>query len=388
MDCRPRVSLPRLASFTAASLLVACNSSTKPPSNSEVDGGVDAAPDARPDAPPFLTQVVVRVFTAGDVPLIAFRDGSGPWQALPSDGSEQYAIDVSGPYTFVIVCKHDTTTRTAILMAAPQDVEPYAFCFAGSEVDLPTVQVTGRMMQPGNLSLYDDDASDTAPWNFALEVPLGKHDLFAWDADRMLLQRDLVIMAAGPLPDVTLAGADPFTLVPVILANVAADETVGSSASLYTESGGFYATFGGPARLHRVPASVLAIGDYEYQSIYASSPSSSRGIDYEDADIPSDPVTVSLMPRIDTLVTWDPEGPSWTSLPEFSTMQYSRSAFGATRKSVEVTASKNYIGSARELEIDLAIPGYDDAWKLPPSGTSGYMALRDAFGRSTAAWEP
>lgn len=317
----------------------------------------DASVDAPPDAAP--TTVEIRTF---DTPLfIRYRDGAGAWKVPTEIEAGLYEIGVTGRYEVVSVCGSEAAGfETQVVRATPSDgTQQFAFCFyPDGGPPPPQYQVTGQMVQAGTVALGDGDTSETGPWTFDVMAPMGTNDLIAYDATRVMLRRDLDITAnttAMPI-DLTTQGV-PFRSVEHTLNGVETDEIVTADVYFSTFFGG--ATFsrtGTTATL--MPQTLVTQNDFQYVAVGAGTAGTYRYINYFDT-VPAT-TTFTLLPRLSN-VTFTAESATWTTLPEGDASLYVSDNSGNV---LRVDATQAWLGTATSLAADLALDGYDAAWKL------------------------
>ena len=332
-----------------------------------------------PDAPttPLTTRVEFETATSKPPLLVAVKDGDGPWTGLPVEADETYETFVTGSYAIAVVCGDATGYATEIHLASPRDESPRVLCFAGGGGTTTTVELTGEMAQPGTVAMLDQASGTTSPWSFALDVPTGTRDLFAWNDARILIRRDIEVTAPAQLAAVDLAQGAAFNLVPVIVSNARADETLRSELTLITEGGIADLVFG-DTTLRRVPPTLLTgMFDFQLTEISASTATTVRTVDYDG----SQSTTLELMAHVEGAVLED-AGVSWTSAPAGHETWYSVGT-SSPRRELRVTASARYLGGQTSLAFDLAIPGYDAAWGLGSGPRARLLTVvDDGFART------
>ena len=200
-------------------------------------------------------------------------------------------------------------------------------------------------------------SSTTANWQFSLDVVPGMHDLFAYNDARVVLRRDLAVTTASSQPTIDLAAGSALTSVPFTVTGAGTD-TVGSEYELLT--GNDYAFWTGTASsVKTVPASLVTTNDFAFLVITASGSSTFR---YADETYDSTAgTTFDLLPKLTGIQLTD-HSATWSSIPQGSASLHIYSNTAVT-SNANVNATESWLGTKTSLDLDLAIPGYDPAWK-------------------------
>src|SRR5262249_216043 len=141
----------------------------------------------------------------------------------------------------------------------------FAFCNVPTSTTPPTtVAVTGHMTQAGTVVMQDTATSPTAGWDFTLNVAPITHDLVAFDATDMQIQRGLDITGAMTLPTMGV-GANGAGMVPTALTinGRAAGDTVTAQLALETQHD-FFELDETATSVNAPPPSQLMANDYQF----------------------------------------------------------------------------------------------------------------------------
>ncbi len=349
----------------AASLLVACGD--------DGGGGGGGMPDA-----PMALRYPISFQVRGDMPhLLAFADDDGTWNPIVTNPQGAYMISATNRHAIAMVCGSDVVGyRTQVTQRTRFDDDPFFFCFNGSDTTTQFFAVTGQMMQPGEVQMLDRDEGTTSPWAFELMVSADTHDLIAFGESMVLLQRNISVTTAMTLPAVDLAqGGAAYATTPVLLEGVLCDETVETTASIFT--GNDFADYvRSGSTLYEVPSSLLGPTDFQFAEIRATTATTSRSASID--TMGSTPM-VTLMPRLSG-IEFSANGATWSELPDSTASVRLFSSNASEYLSIE--ASGGYLAGDTELGVTLDIPGYDDAWRLTGRLFYTFVAYDDEGGSS------
>ena len=329
---------------------------------------VAVGPDAEtgpPDAEvPGANEVTLLAF---DVEHVWYRNGRGAWQVPEQDASGDYVLRVSDDYQVVAACDNDTAFDASLKAGRFLDGSfAVVSCFLGSD-DPPPVraQVSGHMVQAGDVFMDGIATSATAGWDFVLDVEPGTHDLIAVGGTQALIRRNLSITGDTSLPtiDVEAEGA-AMVGVPYFLDGVDPDDTVTPEVTWFTGNG--YAWISGTAfELIGPPSSLVDANDGLDVFIWAETATTQRsvGTAYEPGQPSYD---FTLLPVISGL-TWALDGDvmeaSWSTLPDHSDLNVILLAGSSAQR---VSASRSWIElhGASSLGFDALPPDFDPAWRI------------------------
>jgi hypothetical protein len=337
-------------------LLVACgDGETEPP--------VDAAP---------ILRLPIQFEVRGETPhLLAIRDlHDGTWTVLPTNATKMYATEATLRHQIVMVCGKAGSFRTQVEMRVRSDDAPFLFCF-NNENPQPTFPITGQMLQAGQVSMSGSDESTTAPWTFDLMATAGPHDLVAFGDTMALIRPNLQITAATTIPTIDLAqGGVAYVTTTAFVTNREPDETTQTELVVLLENGLAEITRSGSALRELDPVLFGSTG-FQFGTIAALTPTTRREASIDGTGT----VMVKLLPRLSG-ITFADLGATWTALP-VETAEVGYSVFTATN-SVALNASGAYLAGDTALSIELDIPGFDAAWRVPATDRQHRFSVYDA----------
>lgn len=329
------------------------------------DGAV--TPDAEtgpPDAEvPGANEVTVLAF---DIEHIWYRNGRGAWQVPEQDAFGDYVLRVSDDYQIVAAC--DDETGFAVSQTSGRFLDgSFAFvaCFLLGPPPPPGSQISGHMVQAGDVFMDGRASSTTAEWDFVLDVEPGTHDLIAIDGTSALIRRGLSITGDTTLPtiDVEVEG-DGLVGVPYLLDGVEPGDTVTPQVTWFTDNG--YAWIEGtPFELVAPPPSLVDANDGLDVDISAETATTLRsvGTAFEPGQ---SSYQLELLPVI-TRLSWALDGDvleaSWSTLPDYLDMNVMLIAGSSVQ---HVSASRSWIElhGATSLGFDAMPPDYDPGWRV------------------------
>ena len=341
-------------------------------------GDDDPTPPA--DAPPVL-RLPVNFRVRGEVPrLLAIRDVPGEWTVLPTNATGMYTADAALRHQIAMVCGAPGAFSTTIEMRVRTDSDPFLFCFNGDN-PAPTFPITGQMLQPGQVSMSGMDDSTTAPWLFDLAADAGAHDLVAFGSSLVLVRPNLMITAATTIPTIDLAqGGEAYATTTSIISNRETDEVTQTELTVFVENDVASLTRSG-ATLYELPASQLGAG-IQFGTVAALTPTTRRDTSIAGTSV----VNVTLLPRLSG-ITFGEIGPSWTMLP-LETDSVSYLMFTPTND-LSLRASGQYLAGDTSLAIELDIPGFDAAWRVPAADRVHRFSIYDEdFSESSMSSAP
>ncbi|MGE0397935.1 MAG: hypothetical protein AB7T06_14645 [Kofleriaceae bacterium] len=336
------------------------------------------SPEPMIDAPPAL-RYPISFEVRGDVPLLlASRDDDGTWTAIAATDLNEYMFEATNRHAIAMVCGDVVTGfRTDVVLRTRFDADPFFFCSNTGGLPPQRFELTGEMMQPGEVHMEATDAGTTSPWTFELSVSGGTHDLIAYGDSAVLLQRNLSVTANATLPAIDLAQAGvAYETTAVLLGNALGDETVETVSTVFTQNDLSDYTRAGTT-VYSLPASLLAANDFQFAEIRATTPTTSRSASI---DIGGATPMITLMPRLEG-ITFTEHGASWTALPA-STARI-RTITGGAKNYASVEATGGYLAGDTEVAVMLDIPGFDDAWRVTDALGRLFVAYDDEFSDTT-----
>ncbi len=357
-------------------LVAACGGGNAKPDALIINPKDGPTPDSKQiDAPPQGPNLVT--YTLFDMPVFAaYRDGQGPWQTVTQDSMGAYSLYVTNDYQFVYVCvgtgmiagSFDAELYEA---TATDFTQNFAFCNVPTSTPPPTtVAVTGHMTQAGTVMMQDMATSQTPSWDFTLNVDPITHDLVAFDATDMQIQRGLNITGAMTLPAIDVA-ANGAAMVPTALTinGRVAGDMVTSQLALETQNDFFQFTETATS-VNAPPPSQLMPNDFQFLFVYDQTASTNR---YADGQFDGSAVTYTLMPQL-TGINYDTTGgtltATWGTLPTYDQISlFAFSGTGVSTQAVHATQAWLTAAHASDLAFDVTPTGYDASWKIDLTGT-------------------
>lgn len=345
---------------------------------------IDSPPTDSPAPGPSL--VTVLVFD-GKTSFVTYRDGAGPWLVPTLDAMGFYELHVTNDFQLVIVCADSTGFDSSLFDATAAEVGGfYVHCLKNLPAPPATVAASGQMTQPGTLYMHDTATSATGPWNFSLNVPIGVHDLVAYDSSDMLIRRNQTISGATSISTVDLSqGGSAMTPVTLTINNRQSGDTLKADLDLAL-SNGFATLTGSSATILTPPSSLLLPSDLEFLFLSIRTPTTFR---YADAQFSTSQTTFDLMPVL-AGISYSQSGGvlagAWGTLPSNREIEMSlyTSSSSSTSSFQRVSATQGWLAakSASQIGFDVSPPGYDSSWSINLAGP--YVREFSAFGGSGA----
>lgn len=320
------------------------------------------------DDPTSITISTVRAPEA-----IAYRDGiDGSWQALTPTTTGSYKLDVTGPYMVSVVCSagNGSMISTRQIARTPED---------GTELDLEcaglpqvTSGVTGKMVQPGAVSVGDVYASSATPdWDIDLALPAGTFDLLGITSDRIMIKRDLAVSGTLDLGTLDVA-QQGVALVPVALSasNAAAGETVEAEVLVSTPRSDFgWVHVGSPSTAKVAPTSFLTGDLRQSVALTASQGDNTRLLRRE---LRTGEPTAFALPDALGPVQFASAGGKLVATPStlpdhdkiILSVTGSQADNNVREQAIELSQSFMAATGATSITVDTALPGYQPAWRL------------------------
>lgn len=311
----------------------------------------------------------VSTFVWGTPTLIAYRDGTGNWQTPKRDAGGNYQLAVTDDYQLVVVCSDLTGFTTKLRQRTASDgSDDFVWCMNHGD-PFSTVEVTGSMVQPGFVSLYDYASSATGPWQFTLQVTPGPHDLGATADGRLLVQRGIDISSGVTLDalDVDAQGT-PLVLTDLSFTGLEQGDQVTSEADIYAANDIITAPATGGAAALLPPQAVLQSG--EQLDLYVTAWSANH-VRTADRWFTGSETSFVLPPVMDGVKfsASDTVHATWSALPAHDELAVQLEAIGTGYQNIqEVTASQSWLdlhgASEVAFELDKAPPRFQEAWTL------------------------
>lgn len=308
--------------------------------------------------------------------LVAFRDGlDGDWQTATMKTPTSFEAVVHGPYVISIACEDLATGNFSTRQVArtPEDARDVLLQCAAPAPSPHAV--TGHMVQAGRVQLGGaSDTSDTADWDFDLDVPSGTYDLMAKAADRIVLRRAIAITGDLELTqpiDVAQEGtalADAaFTVT-----NAATTETITASVSLgkADQASSFDVYQGSIATAKVVPDSALLETDAQRAAVTATAGNERRTLS---RPFRVGGATAYTLPPPLTGMKWEQASGnltvSWGAISEpasFTVDVSGASADGTKHQRHHLELSSRFVTETKitSATVDTSIAGYKPEWKI------------------------
>ncbi len=340
-----------------------------------------AAACGRTGPGPYSIQVTV----VGAPAMIAYRDSGGVWRdAGAGELPGNYVLDVHGAYTLALTCSDMTGFDTVVQSRTVDDGDSLFVYCDGHSTALPSSNhITGQMLQPGSVSMYDFQQSLTAPWSFSLAVPPNASELVAIGNGKALIERDL--QAPGQLPllpiDIDRAGT-PLQSVPLALDGMIGQESITTEVDLYGPDNVAFGPVVEGTTAQALPSSLLASNDLLdlYITTTTADGRFSRAVDSW-FDGPQTQFT--LMPTLDG-VTIDGATATWSALPPHTAVSLDLVTQSATTYSAErISATQAWLDATgtTELALPTDMPRrFQQAWTIDPSSVhdASFTAVDDS----------
>jgi hypothetical protein len=364
-------------------------------------GGSHATPtlDATPDGAAPATNEVAIHYVGDPLSLIAYRDGSGPWQTPDEPSAGNYVLHVTNHYQLVLVCKGTLgdgsvdVNATLYAYTLADGAQQREYCFANASSSTSAV-VSGLMRQAGTVAMgTSESGATTGPWSYMLDVDPGTHDLLATADSRMVLRRDLAISTAAsePVIDVSTAEGVAMSSVPLALSGIASDDTLFTATSLVTANEPFLPiSSSSTTTLTLPPASELESADQV--DIYVDAASHAGDLAIDRGLLATYAGTASfVVPAPLTGITFSGAGggtrATWSPLPELDALELSITTQNAPYLNQYVLASASWLSAtgATSLSFDAMPPGFDPSWIVPAAGASSSLETQRTVG-GTYSW--
>lgn len=360
--------------------------------------GVDApgmgSGSAHIDAPPQQggpNDVTLQLF--GDPDLIVYRDGSGPWIVPTASGQGVYDLHVTDDYQVVVTCSSTGVAGnedSEQLNATFGDgAHQYMFCDASSSGTAPTTfAVTGTMTQAGTVIVGGvSQKSNTAAWSYSLAVPMGTHDLVAFDALHMQITRDLDVSAAVAEPNIDLAAnGTVFTKATLALTGLGAGDTTQTQSVLYTAND--YVALSQTTNNTAVLAPDSLLGQNDFTELDTDVTNMAAGT-FRGASSYDNTTTAFTLPAVLTGVTFGTTAPvtaHWATLPATTNVYLAAESLTATTFTAQrVTVTQSWISETNATSVTFVsdAPGYDPAWNVDPA--TGYLSFETSLQSQTGS---
>lgn len=338
--------------------------------------------------------------------LVLYREGAnGPWQTPTLLKAGTYEGHVSGPYTVMVVCPFEGTASTGL---SSQTLDDNHMTWIGCLFQQPPNFLSGSMVQPGRVTAGDSGQSSTqANWSFDLEVYPGTHDVVANSAERIAVQRSVVVTGDRTVPTIDLV-SQGFAFLPaqVTVTNPLPGDTM--RAQTYLQTLRTFAILGSrPLPALIVPPQAMLPGDQQSTSYRASNVDGNANITRFLRRAPSPgaqqpPVTFGSH---FTGLSVGPDGngdlrASWTALHSDVTYFTASDFLG---NFFDHAVSKSYLDATGGHGITLGTqaPGFLPEWRLDLSaynyvinaqygavdttGLTSYLRDEDVFANAAAA---
>lgn len=328
----------------------------------------------------------------GSASLIAYRDGTGAWTALPPSPDGAYQIDVTDDFQVVgVTAPPDGELQAEELDATADDGACWVLGAATPGCTGPwppanpvMVHVTGQMLQAGEVEIGAARATGgAAPWSFDLTVPAGVHDLVAWPGptgptaqSSVVLRRDLDLTSDTTLPDIDLATqgiALATTPVTVDGASQPSMITVATFVAMPHDTAIIAAAAPGNAPTVMapvVPASALDAGDSEQISLEASTQSAQLTVQGARATVTAGQalhVALTPPPCIEYHANGDQLSAAWcSSIDADDGIELWVGAESSPGAYENVVATRSWLAAtgASSVAFDTSVPGYQPGWQI------------------------
>jgi len=374
-------------------VLAACSNDSHHMTTVGIDAPGMGSGSAHIDAPPQQGGPnVVNLQLFGDPDLIEYRDGTGPW-IVPSLVGQNYELHVTDDYQVVVACSstglasnEDSEQLNATVGDGPSQ---FMFCQSGSSGTAPTTfAVTGQMQQAGTVIVGGvTKNSNTAAWSFSLDVPMGTHDLVAFDAAHMQITRDIAVNAAVAVPTIDLAAnGTPATRATLMFTGLGTGDTVQTQSVLYTQNDYVLLSQTTNSTAELAPDGLLQQTDFT--ELDANVTNMTAGT-YRSVRSYTNATTSFTLPPVLTGVTFGTTTPvtaQWGTLPTASTVLLQAYAATTTNFTIQsVTATQAWLTKAGATSLAFAsdAANYNPAWNVDPAGA--YLALEIDTNSQTGA---
>lgn len=328
------------------------------------------------DPQPAPEPVTIAIASDKAPALVAFRDGlDGDWQTATMKTPTSFEAVVHGPYVITVACE-DLTTGNFTTRQVARTPEDEHDVMLGCDAAAPSTHaITGHMVQAGRVQIGGaSDTSETADWDFALDVPNGTYALMAKAADKIVLRRAIAVtgdVALTPAIDAVQQGtalADAaFTVT-----NAAPAETLSASVSLGTPGQKIpFDVYQGPiAAAKVVPDSALVETDTQRAALTATADNERRTLS---RPFRVGGTTAYTLPAPLTGMKWEQASGnlavSWGSISEpasFAVNVSGASADGTKHQRHQLEVSSRFAAETgiTRATVDTSIAGYKPEWKI------------------------
>jgi hypothetical protein len=311
---------------------------------------------------------VVTIYTTEDTTEVRCRnDGKGPWGYADKISRTEYQIQVNDVYEVIVGCGSEWSGGETVLHAQTfsDGDSDFLFCSAPELLAPLTFNVTGQMLQPGIVSMWDTASSSIAPWTYSLEVYKGLNDLVALDSsNRIAIRRDINVTEATTLATLDMAQEGTLTLTrPFTVVVPGGAESLEVDTTLVTANG-FMSMRGTPTQIREVPPSVLQPGDFQFVDVWARTSDTSRY-----ASLVLDTTSsVTLMPTLlkTSFVYSVPDNNTlradFKSLPPFTSIDIS---LYDVRSAQHATYSRAWFEAMQRAYFELDFPpDFNQTWRV------------------------
>ncbi|HEU4734808.1 MAG TPA: hypothetical protein VFT22_43250 [Kofleriaceae bacterium] len=316
---------------------------------------------------------------SGDVApiFVAFRDGDGDWQRATVVTPTKYGLSVQGPsYMVTIVCESEDHTLQILQLGrtVKESHDLVVPCRSAAKLN----PVPGVMVQAGQVQLGESSVDAAAGKSFTLNASAGSHDLIASTADRIVVRREVAVVAEGqaaiPQIDLSAEGSD-LAEVALTVDGAAEDEAVQAKVSVVTPttSAGAPIYSGAVNAVKIAPEAALKDTDVQTVAVVATSGAAQRTLQRKFRV--GGAAAFKLPDPIDG-AHWKVEGDqlvaTWSKLPELDSL-VARVAGVTADPSQQIVQtielSDGFVSAAgiTRAEFDSEIPGYHAEWKVDPS---------------------
>ena len=352
------------------------------------DGSAALTPDVgSPEVTPFVPGPNLVTLTVGfDEPFyMRYRDGEGPWTAPRRSQPNTYELHVTDAYDVVALCGGLRDFDSEMLKRTFADgANAFMFCYASPSFPDPPPgnvwEVTGTMMQAGEVSFGSWDFSPFGPWSFSFDVREGTHDLIAISDTHMLIRRGVAITADTTLPRIdTELDGEPLGTFPFVTNAEAGVDTVRSWIELETAAA--FATITGSATALRTPpGAILAPGDRVDVEISASTSGTYRGLRMPFTGAESNFILPAKIGSANVEYTYPYRQlwATWQNLPRFTELALTVYSLTApTRQRVSV--SERYLKATRTSYLSFYPMPYDYDQRFTVDVVGPYLRAFTAY---------
>ncbi|HWO23031.1 MAG TPA: hypothetical protein VNO30_30025 [Kofleriaceae bacterium] len=308
--------------------------------------------------------------------LVAFRDGlDGDWQTATMKTPTSFEAVVHGPYVISVACENLTTGEFTTRQVARTPEDEHDVKLECEPAAPSTHAITGHMMQAGRVQLGGaSKTSQTADWDFALDVPSGTYDLMASTADRIALRRAIAITGdleiTAPI-DLAQEGKD-LAAAAFTVTNAAANETLSAAVSLGKAGQKLaFDVYQGPIATAKIaPDSALVESDLQRAAVTATAGNERRTLS---RSFRVGGTTAYTLPAPLTGMKWEQANGnlavSWGAITEpasFTVDVSGASADGSKHQRHHLEISSRFAAETKitRATVDTSIAGYKPEWKI------------------------